>query len=186
MNNKQMSIAELSSILYYADFLSMEATDTPVTDSCKYFYIHGVPMNICFIANTTPFYNENNQYFQQSMQEYLMIKDKFGENGVESFVDNICNLKACGCVNGQRMLRCIHQYSTKKRYEKALNTYNEWVENLQYERIIKDEEGKSIIANCGKEIAHIEHSKGVCIGSEILGSTEILREMLEESIENVK
>lgn len=181
MKDYKLNITELSAILYYADFLSMQEQDIPVTDTCKYFYIHNVPMNICFIADTEPFYDEENQYFQQSLQEYLIIKNKFGDTGIESFIDNICNLKACGCVSGERMLKCIHQYSSKKRQEKAFSTYDNWKKNLSYKRIIKDEEGKPIIANCSKEIAHIENSKGIRIGSSILGNNNTLIETLEES-----
>jgi len=49
-----MNEVELSAILYYADFLSLKNTSTTVTDSCKYFFVHGVPMNVRFIINQLP------------------------------------------------------------------------------------------------------------------------------------
>lgn len=61
-----MTMIELNAILYYADFLSMKETSTPVTDTCKYFFIHGNPMNSCYIAGTEPIYDPENQYFKQS------------------------------------------------------------------------------------------------------------------------
>lgn len=47
------------------------------------------------------------------MAEYTIIKEKYGEEGVESFIDEVCCIKACGCVDAERMLNCIHQYSSK-------------------------------------------------------------------------
>ena len=59
-----MNQIELNAILYYADFLSLKHVNHPVTDNCKYFYIHGVPMNSLFILNLTPEYDENNEFFK--------------------------------------------------------------------------------------------------------------------------
>jgi len=42
------------------------------------------------------------------LNEYELIKNKFGEEGVESFVEDICSIKACGMVDAKRMLKCIH------------------------------------------------------------------------------
>lgn len=109
-----MNNIELSAVLYYADFLSLKSTGHPVTDNCKYFFIYGVPMNSLFILDLQPVYNEEDPYFQQALVEYNIIKDKFGEDGVESFIDDICCIKACGSVNAEQMLKCIHQYSSKK------------------------------------------------------------------------
>jgi len=44
----------------------------------------------------------------------MIIRDKYDEDGVESFIDAICCMKACGSVDAERMLKCIHQYSTKQ------------------------------------------------------------------------
>jgi len=54
-----MNNIELNAILYYADFLSLKARSYPVTDNCKYFYIHGAPINSAFILNLEPLYDEN-------------------------------------------------------------------------------------------------------------------------------
>lgn len=53
----------------------------------------------------------------------MIIKDKFGEQGLKSFLDNICNLKATGTVNGEQMLKYIHRFDTKKVRNKAFETY---------------------------------------------------------------
>lgn len=139
-----MTMIELNAILYYADFLSMKETSTPVTDTCKYFFIHGTPMNSCYIAGTEPMYDPENQYFKQSKEEFEQIKSKFGESGAMSFVEDICSLKSCGAVSGERMLRCIHQYNGKKEFEIALAKYEKWRKDLIFQHIIKDEDGRKI------------------------------------------
>lgn len=109
-----MNDIELNAILYYADFLSLKDVSQPVTDNCKYFFVHGAPVNSLYIIDLEPIYDENNQYFRQAKGEYEMIKNKFGEEGVESFIEDVCSIRACGSVDAERMLKCIHQYSSKK------------------------------------------------------------------------
>ena len=95
-----MNDIELNAILYYADFLSLKDVSQPVTDNCKYFFVHGAPVNSLYIIDLEPIYDENNQYFQQAR--------------VESFIEDVCSIRACGSVDAERMLKCIHQYSSKK------------------------------------------------------------------------
>lgn len=52
-----MTHLELNAILYYADFLSLKERNHPVTDNCKYFFIHGYPINSAFIVDMEPEYN---------------------------------------------------------------------------------------------------------------------------------
>ena len=108
-----MNDIELNAILYYADFLSLKETDHPVTDNCKYFYIHGAPINSLFILGMVPLYDEDDPYYKQALAEYTIIKNKFGEEGVSSFIEDVCSIRACGSVDAVRMLQCIHQYSGK-------------------------------------------------------------------------
>lgn len=124
-----MNNIELNAVLYYADFLSLKATNHPVTDNCKYFFIHGAPINSAFILNLEPCYDEDNEYFRQALAEYMLIRDKFGDEGVESFIDDICCIKACGSVDASRMLQCIHQYSNKHDRKKAFSDYYDWKNN---------------------------------------------------------
>ena len=58
-----MNDIELNAVLYYADYLSLKAINEPVTDNCKYFFIHGAPINSLFILNLEPVYDKNNEYF---------------------------------------------------------------------------------------------------------------------------
>jgi hypothetical protein len=103
-----MNDIELNAVLYYADFLSLKDRSIPITDTCKYFFIHNTPINSAHIAGVEPIYNQKSKYFKQAKIEYEAVKDKFGEDGVESFVNKITNINACGCVDGVRMLHCIH------------------------------------------------------------------------------
>ena len=108
-----MNTIELSAVLFYADFLSLKHKSVPITDNCKYFYIHGVPINSCFILGLEPVYDMQNEYFYQAYVEYSTIKNKYGDSGLDSFIDDICCIKACGSVDAERMLKCIHQYSSR-------------------------------------------------------------------------
>lgn len=44
-----MSLIEDNMILYYADFLSLKDISIPVTDNCKYYYIHDNPINSAYL-----------------------------------------------------------------------------------------------------------------------------------------
>ena len=55
-----MTNIELNAILYYADFLSLQHENYPVTDNCKYFFIHGCPINSAFIVDLEPEYDPDN------------------------------------------------------------------------------------------------------------------------------
>ena len=151
-----MNKIELNAILYYADFLSLKAKSQPVTDNCKYFFIHGAPINSAFILDLEPIYDEENPYFEQAKTEYEIIKNKFGDEGVESFVDDICSIKACGSVNAEQMLKCIHQFSTKKDRGTAFNAYYNWRNNQVYTHITINENGDPEEKPCTKYTYHVE------------------------------
>lgn len=181
-----MNTVELNLILYYADFLSMEKLNTPVTDTCKYFFIHNTPINACFIADVEPTYDENNEFFKQSKEEYTTLVDKFGSDGVKSFINNICNLSACGCVDANRMLSYIYQFSPRYQYYEALNKYNNWKKSLTFKHIVKNDDGDPQIAKCGKDYAHVEKALGRRIESSLVESSRINEEELEEFVKNNK
>ena len=136
-----MNHIELNAILFYSDFLSLKATCQPVTDNCKYFYIHGVPINSAFILDLQPEYDEQNIYFKQAQIEYEVIKNKYGDEGIESFIDDICSVRACGCVDAERMLKQIHQYSTKKERKQAFSLYYNWRDSQVYSHLTINEDG---------------------------------------------
>ena len=136
-----MNDIELNAILFYADYMSLRDTCTPVTDNCKYFYIHGVPMNAAFILNLEPEYDETNPYFVQAWAEYKAIKDKYDDEGLESFIDDICAIRACGSVSAEQMLTRIHQFSDKKTRKQAFSKYREWKDKQYYSHITINENG---------------------------------------------
>ena len=153
-----MNIFELSSILYYADFLSLQNESDTVTDNCKYFYIHGVPMNSSYIADVEPVYDMNNQYFKQAFTEYNTLKSKFGDDGAESFLDNLCNLGVAGSVNAVQMLKYIHRYDDKDERAAAFKKYNKNLKNRKYTHLI-NEDGELVEQECSKYVAHTEASR---------------------------
>ena len=56
-------------------------------------------MNIAYIVDQQPIYDVEDPWLQKSIKEYSMLKNKFGEDGVLSFINNICNLGVAGSVN---------------------------------------------------------------------------------------
>lgn len=147
---------EHNAVLYYADFLSLKHTSTPVTDTCKYFFIHKVPINASYIAGVSPVYDYNNPYYIAARDEYTLIRNKFGDDGVESYIENIANLGSAGMVDAERMLKCIHQYSDKKERRNAINKYKDYKENQIYTHNTTNENGDIEQRQCTKYVAHRE------------------------------
>lgn len=155
-----MNHIELNAILYYADFLSLKDIQQPVTDNCKYFYIHGTPINSAYILDLEPIYDVQNKYFQQAYIEYNTIKDKYGDEGIESFIDDVCCIRACGMVDAERMLKCIHQYSNRHERRQAFNAYYNWKNNQVYTHITINENGEPEEKECSKYVYHVERMLG--------------------------
>ena len=162
-----MNDLELNAILYYADFLSMQERSIPVTDNCVYFFVHNSPINSTYMVDGKLFYDEQDVYFQQSLQEYLIVRDKFGEDGVESFINKICSLSAVGKVNGEHMLKYIHQFSQKKDRKAAYKKYEQFKNNVKYKiQVINEENGEIEYKECSKYIAH-QDASAICERPEI-------------------
>lgn len=153
-----MNEFEMSSILYYADFLSLQYQDQPCTDSCKYFFIHGVPMNIAYIINQQPVYDINNKWFQKSLKEYSMLKSKYGYDGAQSFLKNICNLGVSGSVNDTQMMKYIHRYDDKQERDKAFKQFKINKNNKKYSHFITNDDGEIVEEQCTKYIAHAKQN----------------------------
>ena len=151
-----MTQIELNAILYYADFLSLKNESHPVTDNCKYFFIHGCPINSAYIVNLEPEYDQENQYIIQAVQEFQAIQDKYDDEAAMSFIDDICSIKACGSVDAEQMLKCIHQYSTKYEKRQAFNQYNNWLKQQRYTHITFNEHGDPQETECSRYFKHAE------------------------------
>lgn len=164
-----MNEAELSAILYYADLLSMKSTSHPITNNCKYFFVHKTPMHISFIVNQLPQFDKENQYFQQSLNEYRMLTDKYGNDGAMSFINNLCNLGVAGSVNGLQMLKYIHRYTDKYNKYKAFKEYGQYIKNQKYTFQSRNDDGELETRPCTKYIANDQISR-LTKGSKLYGS----------------
>ena len=153
-----MNLFELNAILYYADFISLRDQGIPITDNCKYFFVHDTPINSALLVDSVPEIDLDNKYYRQAYDEYTAIKEKFGEEGVQSYIEGISNLKACGMVDAERMLKCIHQFSDKHERKQAFKKYHEWKNAQTYTHIIKDDDGNSIEQECSKYVSHYERA----------------------------
>lgn len=186
--NNPINYIELSAILYYADFLSMKEKSIPVSDNCKYFFVYNAPINSSYIAGVKPMFDEDNEYFKQSFTEYMHLRRSFGEDGIMSFVNSICNLSSCGKVSGEDMLRCLHRYSQKSERINALNKYKQHVKSTKYTHLIKQEDGKQSRVECTKYIAHEELVKNnttepeIHVGSEEIPNIQEVNPKIEEII----
>ena len=171
-----MSDIEFNAILYYADFLSLKHESQPVTDNCKYFFVYQTPINSAYILGLQPIYDENNKYLIQAYEDYMNIKNKFSDDAVMSFIDDICSLKACGQVDAERMLKHIHMYSTKIERKQAFKQYNLWKNNIKYSHKIVNEDGNIEKRDCTKYFKHAEialEKQGIYNSSRLHGeSTE--------------
>ena len=115
--------AEWNAILYYADFIALKKRSIPVTDTCKYFFIHGAPMNIAYMVGNEPVYDTEDEYLHEAIREYLMILRKFGKEGTQSYIEDLNCIRSCVCVDAIRMLNCIHLYSDYGTKKYAFSTY---------------------------------------------------------------
>lgn len=150
---------ELNIILYYADYLSLKELSIPVTDNCKYYFIHGTPMNSAYIVGLEPFYDIENPYYQQAYMEYTALKNSLDEDAVNSFVENICYLRIRGCVDAEDMLSCIHQFSYRSERRAAFKRYERWKKSQVYTHIVLNNDGDGVEEQCTQYVAHHEHCK---------------------------
>lgn len=149
-----MNEFETSAVLFYADYLSLKEESTPITDTCKYFYIHGVPINIQYICNQTPNFNPENKYFLQALQTYRLITEKYDEEALVSFIDDLCNVGVKGSVSAIDMLKYMHHYSDKHTRKAAFKKYYQYENNKNYTIEIVTEDGEKERIECTKYVAH--------------------------------
>lgn len=153
-----MSNIELNAILYYADYLSLQHTSIPLTDSPTYYFIYKCPINVAFITDSKPVYDPANKWFIKAKNDYNAIKNKFSEDAVTSFIEDICNIQACGVVNWKRMLQYIHQFSSNKERKHAFDTCEEYLKTKRYKHEIVDDNGDPKEEKCNKYVYHAENS----------------------------
>lgn len=159
MENDVIDIEQLyfdSYVLFYADYLSLRETYTPVTDNCKYYYIMGIPINCTKMVNSEPVYDVQNKYYIQAYQELTQIRNKVGLQALATFIRDLCNVFALGCINGEQMLKCILCYDSSKLRKKAINKYKQHMKDIQYDHIIKNDDGENISEPCSKYVYHVD------------------------------
>lgn len=171
---------EYNAILYYADFLSIKQSYVPITDTCKYFFIHKVPINAAYIAGNEPIFDINSPYYIQAKCEYLVLRDKFGEDGVLSYINNIANLGVAGCVDAIRMLKCVLYYEDRETRREAYKTYYTWRDNQTYTHIIKDDNGDDHEQKCSK---YIDHYERMLKKQEVLKSLKLADKRTKSKVE---
>lgn len=152
----KLGILEQNAILYYADFLSLECCHQPVTDNCKYYFIQGTPINSAYIVGLEPEYDPENKYVIQAYNEYQLIKDKFGDEGIKSFIGDICMIRARGCVGPIQMLGQIHLHSTKPERAFAFQQYYKSLKKRRYIHTTLNENGEPRRHRCTKYVYHAE------------------------------
>lgn len=151
-----MNDIEHNAVLYYADMLSLKETSTPVTDNCKYYFIHNAPINSAYIVDLQPIYDENNIYYRQAIEEFNKLKDKFADKAITDLIGHICNLDAMGTVNAEQMLKCIHQYSSRRERAQSFSRYYNWRSNQTYTHKTINENGDIVEEKCSRYVAHFE------------------------------
>lgn len=85
-----------------------------------------------------------------------MLKCKYGEEGVKSFLKNICNLGIAGSVNATQMMKYIHRYDEKYERDKAFRLFKINRSKKKYTHIIHNDDGEVIEEECSKYVAHAE------------------------------
>ena len=153
-----MNDIEHNAILYYADMLSLKETSKPVTDNCKYYFIHNAPINSAYIVDLEPMYDKNNKYYKQAIEEYNKLKDKFADKAITDIIGHICNLDAMGVVNAEQMLKCIHQYSSRRERAQSFSKYYNWRNNQIYTHKTINDNGDIVETKCSRYVAHFERS----------------------------
>ncbi|WP_277045335.1 hypothetical protein [Sharpea azabuensis] len=132
----------------------MRNSSRHVTDNCKYYYLYGAPINVAYICDSKPFYDEEDKYYIQSIKEITAIINKAGIDEATNFVNAICNVRAMGVVDANLMLKQIHQFSTQIDRNTAFSDYNRWISSQKYSCIYTNEHGDSVRQVCTRYIAH--------------------------------
>ena len=164
LSTKDIDMIRLNQILYYADYLSLEATGLPITWS-KYHVLNNVPYSAVILAEvhstidftstitevpTVPERVKN--IISQVISEFNDIKRSFSGNGIDVFVSRICNMCGRPSVDHESMLYYITQEWDKKDRRAILTKYRTALANKKY--YYTNEEGK--LMNCTKYVAEYE------------------------------
>lgn len=87
-----------------------------------------------------------------------MLKRKFGEDGAQSFVKNLCNLGVAGSVNATQMMKYIHRYDDPAERNKAFRAFKFNRSKKKYTHLTRNDDGEIIEEECSKYVAHAEQN----------------------------
>lgn len=87
-----------------------------------------------------------------------MLKSKYGYDGAQSFLKNICNLGVSGSVNDTQMMKYIHRYDDKRERDNAFEQFKINKNNKKYSHFITNDDGEIVEEQCTKYIAHAEQN----------------------------
>lgn len=87
-----------------------------------------------------------------------MLKHKFGEDGAQSFIKNLCNLGVAGAVNATQMMKYIHRYDEKQERDKAFRLFKLNRSKKKYTHLTHNDDGEIIEEECSKYVAHAEQN----------------------------
>lgn len=145
-----------NAVLYYSDYIKLKEESRTVSDNCKYYFMYGAPINATYLSDCAPFYDKTDKYYIESAEQCRQILDKFGLEGLLSFVRDICNLNALGVVNAKQMLACIHYYEGKHESRRALKQYENWLDKQYYTHLEDNGKGEMHRVECTRYVAHAE------------------------------
>lgn len=144
-------------ILYYADYLALRNENRQVTDNCKYYCVYDTPINLAYLVDSMPFFDEEDKYYKQSKEELSVIENKAGYEAIQNFVNNICNVKVMGCIDGQLMMKQIHQFSNGVERKRAFKDYDNWLSCQHYTHLQLNDAGDLVRHECTRYVAQQEY-----------------------------
>lgn len=153
-----LDILKQNIILYYADYLAISKANRQVTDNCKYYCIYDAPINLAYLHDSQPFYSVEDEYYIKAYDEITLLLEKVGLEGTKSFVNNICNLKAMGCVDALLMLKQIHQFSSNIERNTAFKDYQRWLNTQHYSHLQLNDKEELERVECTRYIAHSDYN----------------------------
>ena len=131
------TVKQINQILYYSDFKFVQNWYRSMTKSGHHF-IDNQPYCTAILASMKPIETYHlNHYDDDSISkaakttiddvitELHMIKQKTGDEGLDNFVKNICNISGRPTINGYEMLVYLSQFWDKQERKDALRYYRE-------------------------------------------------------------
>ena len=111
------------------------------------------------MVNSEPVYDVQNKYYVQAYQELTQIRNKVGLQALATFIRDLCNVFALGCINGEQMLKCILCYDSSKLRKKAISKYRVHMKNIEYTQEVCDDDGNIVKEPCTKYVYHVNQAR---------------------------